>query len=299
MKPGALLATNTSTLDLNAIAGATRRPSDVLGLHFFSPANLMRLLEVVRGRDTSPDVLATALRLSRTLRKVAVVSGVCDGFIGNRMLEGYTKQAWYLVEEGAFPGQVDEAMERFGMAMGPFRVGDLVGHDVSFAIRERRRAERPGYRNSTLPDKLFRLGRLGQKTGAGWYDYPEGLRRPERSAAVDKLIAAHRAELGVSPRPIDEREIVDRLVYALVNEGARILEEGIAARASDIDVVYLTGYGFPRTRGGPMFHAEQVGLKQVLGRVREFAANPHGDPGFWRPAPLLERLAESGGKFDG
>jgi 3-hydroxyacyl-CoA dehydrogenase len=271
----------------------------VLGLHFFSPANLMRLLEVVRGRETSPEVLATALRLSKTLRKVAVVSGVCDGFIGNRMLEGYTKQAWYLVEEGATPWQVDEAMETFGMAMGPFRVGDLVGHDVSFAIRERRRAERPGYLNSTLPDKLFRLGRLGQKTGAGWYDYPEGLRRPERSAAVDQLIASHRAELGVSPRPIDEREIVDRLVYALVNEGARILEEGIAARASDIDVVYLTGYGFPGTRGGPMFHAEQAGLKQVLQRVREFAANPHGDPGFWRPAPLLERLAESGGRFDG
>jgi 3-hydroxyacyl-CoA dehydrogenase len=299
MKPGALLATNTSTLDVNAIAGVTRRPSDVLGLHFFSPANLMRLLEVVRGRDTSPDVLATALRLSKTLRKVAVVSGVCDGFIGNRMLEGYTKQAWYLVEEGATPGQVDEAMETFGMAMGPFRVGDLVGHDVSFAIRERRRAERPGYLNSTLPDKLFRLGRLGQKTGAGWYDYPEGLRRPERSAAVDQLIASHRAELGVSPRPIDEREIVDRLVYALVNEGVRILEEGIAARASDIDVVYLTGYGFPRTRGGPMFYAEQVGLKQVLQRVRNFAGNPHGDPGFWRPAPLLERLAQSGGRFDG
>jgi 3-hydroxyacyl-CoA dehydrogenase len=299
MKPGALLATNTSTLDVNAIAGVTRRPSDVLGLHFFSPANLMRLLEVVRGRETSPEVLATALRLSKTLRKVAVVSGVCDGFIGNRMLEGYTKQAWYLVEEGATPWQVDEAMETFGMAMGPFRVGDLVGHDVSFAIRERRRAERPGYLNSTLPDKLFRLGRLGQKTGAGWYDYPEGLRRPERSAAVDQLIASHRAELGVSPRPIDEREIVDRLVYALVNEGARILEEGIAARASDIDVVYLTGYGFPGTRGGPMFHAEQAGLKQVLQRVREFAANPHGDPGFWRPAPLLERLAESGGRFDG
>jgi 3-hydroxyacyl-CoA dehydrogenase len=299
LKPGALLATNTSTLDVNAIAGVTRRPSDVLGLHFFSPANLMRLLEVVRGRETSPEVLATALRLSKTLRKVAVVSGVCDGFIGNRMLEGYTKQAWYLVEEGATPWQVDEAMETFGMAMGPFRVGDLVGHDVSFAIRERRRAERPGYLNSTLPDKLFRLGRLGQKTGAGWYDYPEGLRRPERSAAVDQLIASHRAELGVSPRPIDEREIVDRLVYALVNEGARILEEGIAARASDIDVVYLTGYGFPGTRGGPMFHAEQAGLKQVLQRVREFAANPHGDPGFWRPAPLLERLAESGGRFDG
>jgi 3-hydroxyacyl-CoA dehydrogenase len=190
-------------------------------------------------------------------------------------------------------------MEKFGMAMGPFRVGDLVGHDVSLAIRQRRRAERPGYLNSTLPDKLCALGRLGQKTSSGWYDYPEGLRRPEPSAAVDALIAAHRAEIGVTPRAIEDGEIVDRLVYALVNEGARILQEGIAARASDIDVVYLTGYGFPRTRGGPMFHADQVGLAEVLRRVREFARNPHGDPGFWTPAPLLERLAESGGKFDG
>jgi 3-hydroxyacyl-CoA dehydrogenase len=294
MKPGAVLATNTSTLDVDTIAGFTRRPSDVLGLHFFSPANVMRLLEVVRGRATAPDVLATALALGKTLRKVAVISGVCDGFIGNRMLEAYTKQAWYLVEEGATPRQIDRAMESFGLAMGPFRVGDLVGHDVSLAIRQRRRAERPGYLCSTLPDKLCQLGRLGQKTGGGWYDYPEGPRRPAPSAVVEQLITSHRAEIGVSPRPIDDSEIVDRLVYALVNEGARILEEGIAARASDIDVVYLTGYGFPPARGGPMFHADQVGLDQVLRRVREFAGNPHGDPAFWTPAPLLERLAESG-----
>ena len=293
MKPGAVLATNTSTLDVDTIAGFTRRPSDVLGLHFFSPANVMRLLEIVRGRATAPEVLATALALGKTLRKVAVISGVCDGFIGNRMLEAYTKQAWYLVEEGATPQQIDRAMESFGFAMGPFRVGDLVGHDVSLAIRQRRRAERPGYLCSTLPDKLCQLGRLGQKTGGGWYDYPEGPRRPAPSAVVEELITSHRAEIGVSPRPIDDSEIVDRLVYALVNEGARILEEGIAARASDIDVVYLTGYGFPRARGGPMFYADQVGLDQVLRRVREFARNPHGDPAFWTPAPLLERLAES------
>ncbi len=299
MRPGAVLATNTSTLDVNAIAGFTRRPSDVLGLHFFSPANVMRLLEVVRGRATAPEVLATALRLARTLRKVPVVSGVCDGFIGNRMLEGYTKQACYLVEEGATPQQVDQAMESFGFAMGPFRVGDLVGHDVSLAIRQRRRAERPGYVCSTLPDKLCQIGRLGQKTGGGWYDYPEGSRRPVPSAAVEELIASHRKEIGVSPRRIDDCDVVDRLVYALVNEGAKILEEGIAARASDIDVVYLTGYGFPRARGGPMFHADQVGLDQVLWRVREFARNPHGDPAFWTAAPLLERLAESGGRFSG
>ena len=299
MKPGAVLATNTSTLDVDTIAGFTRRPSDVLGLHFFSPANVMRLLEVVRGRATAPDALATALRLGKALRKVAVVSGVCDGFIGNRMLEAYTKQAWYLVEEGATPGQIDGAMESFGVAMGPFRVGDLVGHDVSLAIRQRRRAERPGYLCSTLPDKLCQLGRLGQKTGGGWYDYPEGPRRPAPSAVVEELITSHRAEIEVSPRLIDDSEIVDRLVYALVNEGARILDEGIAARASDIDVVYLTGYGFPAARGGPMFYADQVGLEKVLRRVREFARNPHGDPAFWTPAPLLERLVESGGRFSG
>jgi 3-hydroxyacyl-CoA dehydrogenase len=297
MKPGAVLATNTSTLDVNAIAGFTRRPSDVLGLHFFSPANVMRLLEVVRGEATSPDVLATGLALGKALRKVTVVSGVCDGFIGNRMLEAYTRQAWYLVEEGATPQQVDRAMEEFGFAMGPFRVGDLVGHDVSLAIRQRRRAERPGYRNSVLPDKLCALGRLGQKTGGGWYDYPEGPRRPVPSAAARELIAAHRAEIGVTPRRVEDGEVVDRLVYALVNEGARILEEGIAARASDLDVVYLTGYGFPRWRGGPMFYADQVGLDRILLRVKEFGRNPHGDPGFWTPAPLLARLGETGGKL--
>jgi 3-hydroxyacyl-CoA dehydrogenase len=294
-----VLATNTSTLDVDTIAGFTRRPSDVLGLHFFSPANVMRLLEIVRGRATAPEVLATALTLGKALRKVAVVSGVCDGFIGNRMLEAYTQQAWYLVEEGATPHQIDRAMESFGFAMGPFRVGDLVGHDVSLSIRQRRRAERLGYLCSSLPDKLCQLGRLGQKTGGGWYDYPESPRRPAPSALVEELITSHRREIGVSPRQIGESEIVDRLVYALVNEGARILEEGIAARASDIDVVYLTGYGFPPTRGGPMFYADQVGLDQVLLRVREFARNPHGDPAFWTPAPLLERLAESGGRFSG
>jgi len=298
MKPGALLATNTSTLDVDAIAAFTRRPADVVGLHFFSPANVMRLLEVVRGRATAPDVLATALSLGKVLRKVTVVAGVCDGFIGNRMLEGYTKQAWYLVEEGATPEQVDRAIEAFGFAMGPFRVGDLVGHDVSLAIRRHRRAMRPSYINSTLPDKLCALGRLGQKTGGGWYDYPDGPRRPIPSPAANHLIAEHRAELGVVPRPVSDVEIVDRLVYALVNEGARILEEGIAARAGDIDVVYLTGYGFPRARGGPMFYADEVGLGKVLERVREFGRNRHGDPAFWMPAPLLERLAEQGRRFE-
>ena len=213
------------------------------------------------------------------------------------MLEGYTKQSWYLVEEGATPEQVDRAMEAFGFAMGPYRVGDLVGHDVSLAIRQHRRATRPGYVNSTLPDRLCAAGRLGQKTGAGWYDYPEGPRKAVPSATVETLIAEHRKELGITPRSIGDAEIVDRLVYALVNEGARILEEGIAARASDIDVVYLTGYGFPRTRGGPMFYADQVGLGRVLERVLEFGRNPHGDPAFWVPAPLLVRLAGAGEPF--
>jgi 3-hydroxyacyl-CoA dehydrogenase len=299
MKPGAVLATNTSTLDVNAIAEFTQRPADVLGLHFFSPANVMRLLEVVRGRATAPDVLATGLALGKALRKVSVVSGVCDGFIGNRMLDAYLRQAWYLVEEGAEPRQVDDAIEAFGFAMGPFRVGDLVGHDVSQAIRRRRRAERPDYRASTLPDKLCALGRLGQKTGAGWYDYPQGPRRPSPSAEVDTLVASHRAEIGVSPRPIDEDEIRDRLVFALVNEGARLLEEGIAARASDVDVVYLTGYGFPRWRGGPMFYADELGLDRVMRRVLEFRDRAHGDPEFWTPAPLLVRLAQSGERFGG
>ena len=297
MKPGAILATNTSTLDVDAIAAFTRRPSDVLGLHFFSPAHVMRLLEVVRGRATSPDVLATALRLGRLLRKVTVVASVGDGFIGNRMLDAYVRQAWYVVEEGATPEQVDRAIEAFGFAMGPFRVGDLVGHDVSRSIRQHHRATRPGYRCSALPDKLCALGRLGQKTGGGWYDYPAGRRGPVPSPAAGELVASHRAELGITSRAIDDGEIVDRLLYALVNEGARVLDDGIAARASDIDVVYLTGYGFPRARGGPMFHADQVGLDRVLARVREFARNPHGDPAFWTPAPLLERLGEAGETF--
>jgi 3-hydroxyacyl-CoA dehydrogenase len=299
MKPGAVLATNTSTLDVNRIAGFTRRPGDVVGTHFFSPANVMRLLEIVRGTATTPDVLVTALQLGKRLKKVAVVSGVCDGFIGNRMLEPYLKQAFYLVEEGASPGQVDAAIEAFGVAMGPFRVGDLVGNDVSWAIRQRRRAERPGYLFSTLPDRLCELKRFGQKTGGGWYDYPDGPRNPAASKVVEDLIAAHRSALGITPRQVSDSEIVDRLVYALVNEGARILTEGIAARASDIDVVYLTGYGFPAWRGGPMFHADLIGLENVRRRIGEFAANPHGDPACWTPTPLLASLADSGGSFTG
>lgn len=294
LKPGAILASNTSTLDLNKLARFTSRPGDVLGMHFFSPANVMRLLEVVRGERTSTGALATALKLGRTLRKVPVIAGVGDGFIGNRMLEQYTKQANYLLEEGASPESVDRAMENFGMAMGPFRVADLVGNDVSFAIRQRRRAERPDYRYSTLPDRLCQLGRLGQKSGAGWYDYSQGSRQPLASSIVSNLIDQHRRELGIAPRDVSDAEIVDRLVYALVNQGARLLEEGIATQASDIDVVYLTGYGFPAWRGGPMYYADQQGLSQVVQRIREFAANPNGDPSVWTVAPLLDHLAREG-----
>ncbi len=299
MKPGAILATNTSTLDVNEIARLTKRPADVVGLHFFSPANVMRLLEIVRGDATSKEVLATSLALGKKLKKVSVVSGVCDGFIGNRMLEHYGKQANYLLEEGASPRQVDAAMEAFGFAMGPFRVGDLAGNDIGWNIRKRRRAQKPGYKFSTLPDKLCEMGRFGQKTGAGWYEYPDGPRKPLPSKVVDELLAAHRREIGVTARKIEDAEIVERLVYALVNEGARILDEKIATRASDVDVVYLTGYGFPPFRGGPMFHADLIGLQLVRRRMLDFARASHGDPVFWKPAELIDRLVADGGTLQG
>jgi 3-hydroxyacyl-CoA dehydrogenase len=298
MKPGAILATNTSTLDINKLALVTKRPQDVIGTHFFSPANVMKLLEIVRGSATAPDVLATTLKLAKPIRKTAVVSGVCDGFIGNRMLEPYLKQALFLVEEGASPSQVDSAIEKFGFAMGPFRVSDLAGNDIGWHIRKRRAAERPDYVYPKIGDKICELGRFGQKTGAGWYDYPSGPRSGQPSKLVEELIDAHRREQAIKPRKIDNAEIVDRMVYALINEGAKILEEKIAARASDIDIVYITGYGFPVWRGGPMFYADQVGLYSVVRRMKQFAANPHAEPAFWTPAPLLARLAQSGGTFN-
>jgi 3-hydroxyacyl-CoA dehydrogenase len=298
-RPGAILATNTSTLDVDRIARASGRPGDVVGMHYFSPANVMRLLEVVRGEATAKDVLATVMQVAKRTGKTAVVSGVCDGFIGNRMLAQYYNQAWFLLEEGATPAQVDRALEAFGMAMGPFRVSDLAGNDIGWAVRKRRYAERPDLVISRIADRLCEQGRFGQKTGAGWYRYEPGGREAIPDPAVDAMIEAYRAERGVSPRPIDEAEIVDRCVYALVNEGARIVEEGIAARASDVDTVYLAGYGFPRHRGGPLMHADLVGLPQVIERMRAFAANPHGDPRFWEPAPLLARLAREGRGFNG
>ena len=298
MKPGAILASNTSTLDLNQIAACTQRPQDAVGLHFFSPANVMKLLEVVRGAKTAPDVLATVMALAKKIRKTAVVSGVCDGFIGNRMVEQYLRQAGFLLDEGCSPQQVDKAMEAFGMAMGPFRMSDLAGNDIGWAIRKRRATEKPGMRYSLTADAVCELGRFGQKTGAGWYDYVAGKRDAIPSAAVSAAIDTCRSAQGITPRKIGAPEIVQRLVLALVNEAAHILEEGIVTRASDIDIVYLYGYGFPAFRGGPMLYADELGLFTVVQTMLRFTANPHADAGFWQPAPLLARLAAAGQTFN-
>jgi 3-hydroxyacyl-CoA dehydrogenase len=297
MKPGAILASNTSTLDLDKIASFTKRPQDVIGMHFFSPANVMRLLEVVRGAKTAPDVLMTVMKLGKKIKKTCVVSGVCDGFIGNRMIEQYSRQAGYLLDEGCTPQQVDKAVEKFGFAMGPFRMGDLAGNDIGWAIRKRRYVEKPEQRYSKTADLLCELGRFGQKTGAGWYDYVPGKRDAIPSELVNDMLGKHRADLGITPRKIGDDEIVHRLVYALVNEGARIVEEGIALRASDIDMVYLTGYGFPLWRGGPMNYADTVGLWNVVQAMKKFSKNPADDQAFWQPAPLLAKLAAEGKSF--
>jgi len=296
MKPGAILATNTSSLNVNRIATFTSRPQDVIGLHFFSPAHVMKLLEIVRGAQTGADVLVTALALAKKLRKTGVVSGVCDGFIGNRMLEQYLRQAYDLLEEGALPEQVDRAIEAFGFAMGPFRMSDLAGNDIGWHIRKRRAIESPNFAYSKLPDRLCEHGRFGQKTGAGWYDYQAGARAATPSGTVDAMVTQYSDEIGVERRAIADAEIVDRLVYALVNEGAKILEEGIALRASDIDMVYLSGYGFPLHRGGPMLYADMVGLPTVLAAIEGFARGRNGEA--WTPAPLLVQLAAANGAFN-
>lgn len=296
-KPGAILASNTSTLDLNEIASYTKRPQDVIGLHFFSPANVMRLLEIVRGANTAPDVLATCMRLAKRIRKVAVVAGVCDGFIGNRMLARYGDAATALLTEGASPQQIDGALQRFGLAMGPFRMGDMAGLDIGWAVRKRRAAAHPGTQPRTIADAICEAGRFGQKTGMGWYRYEAGSRTAIPDPAAEAIIGQFRREHGITPREIGDEEIVERCIYALVNEGARILEDGIAARASDIDVVYLSGYGFPRYRGGPMQYADTVGLANVVRTLQRFAAQP-GAAASWQPAPLLARLAADGRTFN-
>jgi 3-hydroxyacyl-CoA dehydrogenase len=293
-KPGAILASNTSTLNIDEIASATSRPASVIGTHFFSPANVMRLLEIVRGKATSKEVIATCMQLSKSLGKIGVLVGNCRGFVGNRMFGPYRREAQFLVEEGASIAAVDKALADFGMAMGPLATGDLAGLDVGWRIRkEYRHLEKPGIRQPIIEDNLCELGRFGQKTGAGWYKYDEQ-RRAMPDPAVDELIRKWVTEAKIPQREISPAEIVDRCIYALVNEGARILEEGYALRASDIDIIYLNGYGFPAYRGGPMWYADTVGLKQVLARISEFHRQ-HGE--IWQPAPLLARLAEPGKTF--
>jgi 3-hydroxyacyl-CoA dehydrogenase len=295
MKPGAILASNTSTLDVNKIASFTKRPEDVIGTHFFSPANVMRLLEVVRGAKTSKPVLASTMKLAKAIKKVGVVSGVCDGFIGNRMIEQYSRQAGFLLEEGALPQQVDAAIEKWGMAMGPFRMGDMAGNDVGWYIRKRRYQEQPNMVYSRIADQICELGRYGQKTGAGFYKYDEK-RNAIPDPEIDALIVKYSADNGITRRTISDQEIIDRLVFALVNEAAYIIEEGIAMRAVDVDMIYLTGYGFPMYRGGPMFYADTVGLQAVVARMGEFAKNRNSE--FWKPAQLLAKLAAEGKTFN-
>jgi 3-hydroxyacyl-CoA dehydrogenase len=294
-KSGAILASNTSTLDVNKIADFTQRPQDVIGLHFFSPANVSKLLEIVRGAKSAKDVVATSMAVSKQIKKVGVISGVCDGFIGNRMMNAYFRQMELLLDVGALPQQIDKAMENFGFAMGPFRVSDLAGNDIMWYIRKRLYVEYPDRVFSKTPDRICELGRFGQKTGAGWYDYKPGDRTPAPSELVNKIVLEESAKLGISRRKVGDEEIVQRALYSLINEGARILEEGIAQRASDIDVVYLTGYGFPDFRGGPLFYADTVGLPNILRTMRAFAKGYQPDA--WEPAPLLKRLAAEGKSF--
>ncbi|NDG40153.1 MAG: 3-hydroxyacyl-CoA dehydrogenase [Betaproteobacteria bacterium] len=295
-KPGAILASNTSYLNIDKIAGFTKRPADVLGLHFFSPANVMRLLEVVRGAATAPDVLATSMAVAKKIQKIAIVSGVCDGFIGNRMLARYGTAAAGLINAGALPQQIDGALQKFGMAMGPFRMGDLAGLDIGWATRQRKANEAGVAFTPIVADKLCEAGRYGQKTGSGWYRYEAGKRDPIPDSVTEQLIAEYRAANSITPRKISDAEVIERCIYALVNEGARILEEGIAARASDIDIAYLNGYGFPLHRGGPMLYADLAGLPNVVRALRRFAAEPGADAS-WQPAPLLLRLADEGKTF--
>ncbi len=297
-KPGAILATNTSTLDIDDIAAETDRPEDVIGLHFFSPANVMRLLEIVRAGKTAKDVVATAMKLSRTIGKVSAVVGVCDGFVGNRMLHAYMDQAMSLLEEGALPQQIDKALYDWGWAMGPFAVMDLAGNDVSWRIRQEKAPDRD--RNlpypHTVADALCEDGRFGQKTGKGWYLYSDGSRTPKIDPEVDALIVKTSADKGIPRRDISDEEIVKRCMYALANVGADLLDEGIALRASDIDVIYSAGYGFPRYRGGPMFFADSVGLDTMLADINQFRED-FGP--LWRPSTYLEKLVSEGNNFTG
>ena len=297
VKPGAILATNTSGLDVDAIAAVTRRPQDVVGAHFFSPAHVQKLVEVVRGEQTAKDVIATLMELARRMGKTAVLSRIYPGFIGNALFRNYTREAHFLLEEGALPHEVDAALTKFGYAMGIFAVHDMAGNDVGYQTRKVQMATRPTDRRwNDLIMKLVEQGRLGQKSGAGWYRYATGERKPLRDPEVEAFIVAESARMGIERHPISEEEILKRCLYGMINEGARLLEQGIALRAGDIDVVYVTGYGFPVEHGGPMYLADRIGAASVFDDVKRFHA-AHGH--WWEPAPLLERLARTGGSFLG
>jgi 3-hydroxyacyl-CoA dehydrogenase len=293
-KPGAILASNTSSLNIDEIASATSRPEFVIGLHFFSPANVMRLVEIVRGKKTSAEVIATSLRLAKTLHKVGVVVGNCRGFVGNRMFHQYRREAQFLVEEGASIEAVDKALYDFGMAMGPLATADLAGLDVGWRIRkEHQHLNQPGVRQAIAEDRLCEIGRFGQKTRMGWYRYDEQ-RRATLDPTASQLIQGWAREAGIQQRDISREEIVERCIYSMINEAARILEEGYALRPGDIDIIYINGYGFPTYRGGPMWYADRIGLSEIYGRICEFHQQ-HGK--WWEPAPLLKKLAQQGGKF--
>ena len=296
-RPDAILASNTSTLDIDELAQASGRPAQVIGHRFFSPANVMKLLEVVRGRETSREVIATSLRLARKLNKVGVVVGNCFGFVANRMLTSYMREAYLLLEEGASVPKIDKALTDFGLPVGPYSMQDIAGIDVGARIRQhlkatgKTRAEGP---QSEVPDRLYEMGRYGQKTQAGWYRYEAGSRKGIPDPIVETLATEAAAKRGITRRAIADDEIIARITTALANEGARVLEDGFAIRASDIDVIYCNGFGFPRHRGGPMFYADTVGLATVLARVRAYREQ-FGD--YWQPAPLLERLVAEGRRF--
>ncbi|WP_175188365.1 3-hydroxyacyl-CoA dehydrogenase, partial [Achromobacter denitrificans] len=294
-KPGAVLATNTSYLDVDRIAAATRGPADVLGLHFFSPANVMKLLEVVVGRQTAPDTVATGFDFARRLRKIPVRAGVCDGFIGNRILAAYRQAADLMMEDGASPYDIDAAVREFGYPMGPYQMMDLAGGDIGWATRKRRAPTRdPAQRYVQIADRLCERGWFGQKTGRGYYLYPDGARQGRQDPEVLAIIDAERRRAAVTPRPFPPEEIQRRYLAAMINEAANVLRQGIALRPSDIDVVAVAGYGFPRHRGGPMHYADSVGLPRILADLREYARE---DPAFWTPSPLLVELAEAGRDF--
>lgn len=290
-KPGCILASNTSALDLNEIAHFSKTPERVIGMHYFSPANIMKLLEIVRGDKTAPEVLSAVMKFAKRTGKVGVVSGVCDGFIGNRIFEEYLRQAYFLLEEGALPHEIDAAMERWGMAMGPLKVMDLAGQDIGYSIRQRRAVEQPDRPYSPIPDMVAKMGRYGQKTGKGFYLYADG-RTATRDPEIEALIEKFSVDNGIERRSIKDEEIVEHCVYAMVNEGLKIVGEGIAYRPVDVDMVYLNGYGFPRKRGGPLFYAQRMGLDNVLHRIEAFSAGRNGWS--WEPAPLLVDLVKKG-----